>query len=281
MDKTIVPILAYHEICELPKQIKRLHSYNVTPSAFIAQMQFLCTNNYSVIKLEDFVSWLTEKREVPQKSVVITFDDGYRNNYTNAFPVLKQLNFPATMFLATDYIGKNEIFPWLNNLCNGSRGLIDNWIPLAWPEILEMSRDGLTFGSHTSSHTNLRKMTTKDFEKEIEKSKNIIEEKTKKPADLFSYPFSFPKYRRRYRDITNETKEVLLKRGFLGACTTIIGTNGLKSDPFCLRRIQIKNSDDLFTFRAKVEGAYNWVSVFQKTYQKIIEPLIERRRRTL
>jgi hypothetical protein len=78
-----------------------------------------------------------------------------------------------------------------------------------------------------------------------------------------------------------ETREVLSRAGFVGACTTIIGANSLNSDPFCLKRIQIKNSDDLFTFRAKVEGAYNWASILQKTYQKIIEPLIERRRRTL
>jgi hypothetical protein len=124
-------------------------------------------------------------------------------------------------------------------------------------------------------------MSKKDFEKEIERSKDVIEGQINKPVDLFSYPFSFPKYRRRYKSLINETREALLECGFLGACTTIIGTNSLKSDLFCLRRIQIKNTDDLFSFRAKVEGAYNWASILQKTYQRIIEPLIERRRRTL
>ena len=192
-----------------PKQINRLHSYNVTPSAFKAQMEFLYRNNYSVIKLEEFISCLTQKREIPRKSVVITFDDGYKNNYTNAFPVLKRYNFPATIFLATDYIGTNEVFPWFNGLCGGDEKVKENWIPLSWGEITEMSQDGITFGSHTCSHANIRKMSKKDFEKEIERSKDVIERQINKHINLFSYPFSFPKYRRRYRDLINETREAL------------------------------------------------------------------------
>ena len=276
-DKNSVIILAYHEICDLPKQIKCLHPYNVTPSAFNAQMEFLYSNNYSVMRLEEYISSLTQNRELPHKSVVITFDDGYRNSYTNAFPVLKRFNFPATMFLATDYIGKNEVFPWFRDLCGSDTWVRGNWLPLSWEEIIEMSQDGVTFGSHTCSHTNVRQMRKRTFEEEIERSKDIIERKIDKQINLFSYPFSFPKYRRRYSDLIKETREALLRRRYLGACTTIIGANSLKSDPFCLRRIQIKNTDDLFAFKAKVEGAYNWVSIFQKTYQKIIEPLIERR----
>jgi peptidoglycan/xylan/chitin deacetylase (PgdA/CDA1 family) len=276
-----VPILAYHEICDLPKEINRIHSYNVTPSAFKDQMGFLYKNNYSVMRLEEVISSLTQNRELPHKSVVITFDDGYRNNYTNAFPVLKRFNFPATIFLATDYIGTNKVFPWFRDLLGEDEEVKENWIPMSWREVREMSKDGITFGSHTCSHANIRQMSKSTFEEEIERSKDLIEGQIDKNINLFSYPFSFPKYRRRYRDLINKTRKALLGRGYWGACTTIIGTNSLKSDPFCLRRIQIKNTDNLFSFRAKVVGANNWVSVLQKTYQKIIEPLIERRRRTL
>ncbi len=274
-DKNSVIILAYHEICDLPKQIKCLHPYNVTPSAFNAQMEFLYSNNYSVMRLEEFIFSLTQNRELPHKSVVITFDDGYRNNYTNAFPVLKRYSFPATIFLATNYIGTNNVFPWFNDLRSRNETIKENWIPLSWPEIIEMSQDGITFGSHTCSHSNIRKMNKRRFEEEIERSKDVIEKQIGKQINLFSYPFSFPKYRQGYRGLIEVTREVLLRMSFQGACTTIIGENSLESDPFCLKRIQIKNSDDLFTFRAKVEGAYNWVGIFQKTYQKIIEPLIE------
>jgi len=240
-------------------------------------MEFLSRNDYSVIKLEDFVSCLTEKREVPVRSVVITFDDGYKNNYTNAFPVLRRFNLPATIFLATDYIGTSEIFPWFNGLSERDQKARENWIPLSWEEITEMNGDGVAFGSHTCSHANIRNMSKITFEEEIERSRGVIERQIDKTVNLFSYPFSFPKYRRSYSDLTKEIKEALLGRGYLGACTTIIGTNSRGSDPFCLKRIQIKNTDDLFSFAAKVDGAYNWVGFAQRFYQGIIEPLIERR----
>ena len=240
-DDNSVTILAYHEICDLPKEIIHQYTYNVTPPAFREQMEFLCKNDYSVIRLEELISCLTQNRELPQKSVVITFDDGYRSNYTNAFPVLKRYNFPATVFLATDYIGKSEVFPWFNGLSERNQKARENWIPLSWGEIIEMSQDNIRFGSHTCSHANIRKMSEREFGKEIEESKRVIEGKINKHVNLFSYPFSFPKYRRRYRDIINETRESLLKRGFWGACTTIIGTNSLESDPLSLKRIQIKN----------------------------------------
>lgn len=276
-EKNSVPILAYHEVCDLPQEIKALHSYNVTLSAFKKQMAFLYKRNYSVIKLEEFVSCLTQKRQTPPKSVVITFDDGYKNNYTHALPILKQYNFPATIFLATDYVGTKELFPWLNDLHGGNEKVKENWMPLSWEEIKEMSQEGITFGSHTCSHTNIRKMNKKDFETETERSKNVIERRMNKQVNLFSYPFSFPKYRRRYRNLIGETREILLRTGFGGACTTIIGTNSLVSDPLSLKRIQIKNTDDLFSFKAKVDGAYNWVGLAQKIYQQIIEPLTENR----
>jgi hypothetical protein len=120
-------------------------------------------------------------------------------------------------------------------------------------------------------------MSKSTFEEEVERSKDVIERQINKPVNQFSYPFSFPKYRRRYGNLINETGEALFRRGFIGACTTIIGTNSLKSDPFCLKRIQIRNTDNLFSFGAKLEGAYNWAGLAQKIYQQIIEPLIGNR----
>jgi hypothetical protein len=116
------------------------------------------------------------------------------------------------------------------------------------------------------------------FECEVETSKDTIQEKIGTKVQLFSYPFSFPRYRKHYETLIEKTRTILMKKGFSGACTTIIGTNTLHSDPFCLKRIQIRSADDLFQFRAKIEGAYNWVGFNQKVYQKIIEPLIEKRR---
>lgn len=276
-DSASVPILAYHEICNLPRKIARMHSYNVNPSSFKDQMKFLYENKYSVIKLEELISCLIEKKELSRKAVVITFDDGYKNNYVNAFPVLKQYGYPATIFLATDYIGAGKVFPWLNDLLAYGRMKNENWMPLSWQEVEEMSRWGITFGSHTCSHTNIRMMTERNFEKEIEASKNIIEKKISRQVELFSYPFSFPKYGKRHRHLTEKTRAILFRKGFLGACTTIIGTNDSYSERFCLKRIQIRATDDPFQLEAKIAGAYNWGGITQKIYQQFLEPLTQMR----
>jgi peptidoglycan/xylan/chitin deacetylase (PgdA/CDA1 family) len=280
-DTVFIPILAYHEICDLPKEMRVKHSYNVPSSDFKEQMEFLRKNNYTIIALEKLVSFVTKKQELPRRSLVITFDDGYKKNYTEAFPILRQYNFPASIFLATDYIGTKEVFPWLSDLCAGDKKVKGNWIPLSWQEITEMSGDGITFGSHTCSHVNIRHVSKGTFEKEIEKSRNTIEGQISRQVNLFCYPVSFPEYRRCYRGVIQETRGILLRTGFVGACTTIIGTNSLSSDPFRLRRIQIRNSDNLFTFKAKLEGAYNWAGYVQKLYKKVFEAITDKRRRGL
>ena len=209
--------------------------------------------------------------------MVITFDDGYENNYKNALPLLREFNFPATIFLTTNYIGSNEPFPWLNSICESDLRVRENWMPLSWEEVMKMSRDNITFGSHTCSHSNFRLMNENSVESEIVNSTNIIEEKLNKKVNLFSYPFSLPKHRSRYKSLVDITRNILIVNGFLGACTTLIGINSRKTDPFFLRRIQIKNSDTISQFNAKIEGAYNWAGLAQKIYQKCFEPVIEKR----
>jgi peptidoglycan/xylan/chitin deacetylase (PgdA/CDA1 family) len=155
---TSVPILAYHEICDLPDGVNRLHSYNVTAASFKEQMDFLHRNDYSVMKLERLISCLGGKELFPERPVILTFDDGYKNNYTNAYPVLKQYDFPATIFLATNYIGSDRVFPWLNALLSRDVKLAENWMPMSWQEVEEMSQSNIAFGSHTCSHSNIRTM---------------------------------------------------------------------------------------------------------------------------
>jgi peptidoglycan/xylan/chitin deacetylase (PgdA/CDA1 family) len=273
-DRFFVPILAYHGICDLPHEISRIYSYDVSTSIFKDQMEFLKKNNYSVIGLTEIIQAL-KKKKFPPKAVVITFDDGYKNNYTNAFQILRQYNFPATIFLATDYIGTNQIFPWLESLSGNNQKIKENWLHLSWNEIAKMNQNNVAFGSHTCTHSNIRLIDKNTLIDEIKRSKSTIEDNINKKIGLFSYPFSFPKYRKAYQSIIRESRYTLQKNGFSGACTTIIGTNSLGSDPFCLKRIQITNTDNIFHFKAKIEGDYNWAGFAQKIYQKIFEPLLE------
>ena len=108
-------------------------------------------------------------------------------------------------------------FPGLKIYVSSDTWVKGNWLPLSWEEVKEMSQDGVTFGSHTCSHANIRQMSKSTFEEEIERSKDVIERQINKQINLFSYPFSFPKYRWRYRDLIAETRGVLLRTGFAGS----------------------------------------------------------------
>ena len=97
-------------------------------------MDYLAANNYSVISLSELLKGL-RVGQLPLKPVVITIDDGFKSTFTLAYPVLKKYNFPATLFLYTDFIEKNSY-------------------SLTWEEIREMTKNNIEIGSHTLSHCN-------------------------------------------------------------------------------------------------------------------------------
>ena len=163
-------ILGYHRIIENP-----VKAPDITVRAFEEQMQFI-KNNYNIITLEHLVKCIVEKIPLDANSVVVTLDDGDRSSYQKAYPVLKKLNIPATLFLYTDFLGKGG---------------------LTWEEAVEMSKNGITLGSHTVAHVNLtEKKPGETQEKYLERirfelveSKKRIENKIGQPVLYLNYPY--------------------------------------------------------------------------------------------
>ncbi len=163
-------ILGYHRVIENP--VKRP---DITVKAFEEQMQFI-KDNYSIITLEHLVKCVVEKKAFEANSVVVTLDDGDRSTYEKAFPILKKLGIPATLFLYTDFPGKGGV---------------------SWAEVIEMSKNGISIGSHTVHHINLTEQKTGETrEKYLERircelieSKKVIEEKIGQPVLYLNYPY--------------------------------------------------------------------------------------------
>ncbi len=229
--KYVVPILMYHNIGY------EKGGFFVTPENFAKQMMYIKKNGYEVITLDELVRSIKDKKNLKRNKVVITFDDGYKDNFQYAYPVLKKLEFPATIFLVTDFIGKKftgEGKEFMN-----------------WDEVMVMSKDKISFGGHTKAHLYLGLMNDEKVAlDEITGSKKAIEERIDMPVDYFCYPSG---------GFNEKVKELVAQAGYKGACTTNRGFAKLNRDVYELKRIKVTNSDAAkpFSFWVKLSGYYN------------------------
>ncbi len=166
-----VPILMYHYVSELPPHADDIRvGLTVTPATFRAHMQYLHDQGYATISLYDLNNALTKGTKLPPKPIVLTFDDGYADAYSNVFPVLKQYGFVGTFFIIT------------------SRPDANDPAYMSWPQIIEMSQAGMSMEPHTKDHLDLRQ---RDHDFLIYQMKGSIESLaayTGKTLHMFSYP---------------------------------------------------------------------------------------------
>lgn len=229
-----VPILMYHYVNDEEPSRSRL---GVSPATFKRQMRFLSEHKYNVIPLEELAELIRNKRKIPPKTAAVTFDDGYLDNYTQAYPILKKYNIPATIFVVINRIGKH----------------MGNDDYMSWAQIKELSESGLiTIGSHSMNHPNLSEIKSEEeMESEILESKNILEESLGRKVDLFSYPFG---------GINHLARSIVMSAGYKAA----VGTNFPKGYPnddiYALKRLRIsETSRNMFVFGIVVSGHYTFI----------------------
>jgi len=242
--RTRVPILMYHSISD--NLFGMSHPYyhiNTRPEVFSQQMRWLRNSGYRSIDLQEAWNGLQSKQDM-SKTVVITFDDGYRDFLTDAFEVMKQCGFSPTIFLATNRI-------------QNTPARIEGADYLTWSEVRELHKQGVRFGSHTMSHPDLRSLSPDQIECELGRSKEIIEEQLgTTPVTFFSYPFAFPEE----DDAFARFLEDLMKNlGYEAGVSTILGRASRKNNRFFLPRLPVNTWDDEAFFRAKLEGGYDWL----------------------
>jgi len=229
-----VPILTYHSF-DYGKGL-----LSVAPENFEKQMHYLKDKGYNVISLDELVEGIKNRRKFAHNSVVITIDDGYEDNFTYAYPILKKFGFPAIIFLITNNTGINAGY-------------------LNWDEVREMSKNKISFGGHTKNHVYLPSINNKDvLWDEIAGSKKAIEEHVGLPVDYFCYPLG---------GFTEEAERLIEKAGYKGACVTNRGYDMPHGgNVYELDRISVRNGDPYFSFsnliapirfRAKLSGYYN------------------------
>ncbi|MHB8984666.1 MAG: polysaccharide deacetylase family protein [Eubacteriales bacterium] len=212
-----IPILMYHKINPDPETGNL--GLRVPPEVFDRQMQYLYSQGYHTVSLGDVREYMTGERILPPKSVVITFDDGYRDNYTFALPILEKYNFKATFFVVTGTVGKVNSFDNSIQPVNQMAG---------WSELRDMAARGMEIGSHTVSHPRLTELSPEKALYQIKKSKLALEKGLGQPVRFFSYPHGC--YNAAVEKIVEES-------GYEAATSTLPGLDYPDNDVYALKRI--------------------------------------------
>ena len=225
----VVPVLMYHSI---EKDITKKSRLDVSPESFARQMEFLYKHHYNVVGLEKIIEYIEKKERIPAKTVAITFDDGFYNNYEHAYPVLKKYRLPATIFIITERIGK------------------PGW--LGWHELKEMSDSGIiSIGSHTVIHKWLPTLDKEALKKELSGSKITLEEGLGKKVNLLCYPMG---------GVNEDVEKAARDAGYAGAVGTHPRRFKPNDDPYAIKRLRISDtSDNILVFWAETSGYYTWI----------------------
>ncbi len=210
----MIPILTYHSV-------GRLNPVLDTPvEKFEQQLKAFAESGYKTVTVSQLVRLINAKSPLPDKSFVLTFDDGYQSFHTDAWPLLKKYGFNATVFLITDFCGKDN--QWLGQPASVPKAAL-----LTWDEVEELAEQGCEFGGHTLTHRPLSTLSADQLLDELVQSKAKIMEVTGQDASIFAYP---------YGD-TNGDAVKAVQQHYEGAVSTNLGICGLNSDKYLLPRI--------------------------------------------
>lgn len=206
-----IPVLNYHSVAVDPGNI-----VVITPEKLEEQMAYLSKNGYEPLTLADFFLILEGRKEPPPKPVLLTFDDGYADNYTHAMPILQKYGFPATMFM--------------------SPGTIGDGYYVSWEQAKEMKEAGWDIQPHGMTHPHLPKLGAEAQEQEIADARKLIEEHLGVTADVYCYP---------YGEYNRDTLKILEKLGFRYAFTIRQGKTDASQPGFELKRIFVNGEASL------------------------------------
>lgn len=235
--------MMYHSISESNSGNSRPYYQTATsPEVFAQHIKFLHENGYRALSLDEAVQLLAGNGS-SQKSVVITFDDGLADFYSHAFPILSEHSFTATVFVITGLL-KTQRTWFKAKEC------------LTLSEVRELHSQGISIGSHTATHPELKLLKQDEVENELSGSKKTLEDVLGAPVRSFAYPFAFPEAD---RGLVTCLANILSRCGYENGVSTILGTAKAGANRWFLPRLPVNCWDDLRFFRAKLEGAYDWL----------------------
>lgn len=199
-----VPILAYHQVRDDDDL------YSVKVAQFEEQMSYLASQGYNGISLEELFDAYEGKTKLPSNPIIITFDDGYEDNFLTALPIMEKYHMRSTVFVVSALVGTPEY--------------------LSWQQISQMQERHTEIGSHTVSHVGLSSLNPDQQRREIVDSKIILEQHIGKTVQFLAYP---------YGQFAPITQQLLREAGYKGACSGNAGLNSKGVDVYALKRVNV------------------------------------------
>jgi peptidoglycan/xylan/chitin deacetylase (PgdA/CDA1 family) len=224
-----VPILMYHRIDRQTAQLSALtRGLTVTPSAFAAEMQWLVAHGFHAIGQQQLFAALFQHVHLPSRPVLITFDDGYRDVFKNALPILERLQLRATAYIITGRVsGPDPSF-------------------LTWHQVVTMSHHGIDIGSHTVTHRPLTYLTPTQTTTELAASRTTLEKQLGRPVQWFAYPYGY---------FNAAITSAVRKAGYVLAVTTQGGLVQDAGQPLALHRFEVRGNESLPSFAALLDSS--------------------------
>ena len=225
-------VVAFHRVQEADVS----DSLSVDVRSFEQHCRFFA-RHFKVLPLRDLVYRMEHGLRL-NRHLAITFDDGYRDNFEIARPVLEKLSLPATFFVVTGWIG-TEVVPWWDS----ARGVQHPW--MTWNDVRSLHRKGFEVGAHTQTHVDLGTVSDVEALKEVLGSRLALEQQIAAPVESFAYPYG------RRENLTDTNRAAVKAAGFRCCCSGFGGINVTGTDPFRLRRVPISPwhvSSQLFGF---------------------------------
>jgi len=215
----------YHQVCDVEERTGLAHTTNpayVLPvQLFLTQMEYLYRNSFRTLRIQDLTEGVPDSSE---RSVAITFDDGWANNYSVALPILRRFGFTATIFLVTGFVGRDR---YMN-----------------WHELRELNEGGISIQSHTVSHRPLTELTSRQITDELKGSKAIIEDRIGNRVDILSLPHGM---------MSQQVADCALSTGYRGICTSEPGFCHCYGRISIFNRINVSDRIDDVVFQKIVE----------------------------
>jgi peptidoglycan/xylan/chitin deacetylase (PgdA/CDA1 family) len=223
-----VPVLMYHRVCDLtPDQARSplVRDLTVSPADFEEQVKYLADNGFTFLLAGEVEDALLNDKPLPEKAVAITMDDGYSDNFENAFPILRKYGASATIFLVTNNFGRPG--------------------RLSWDQVLEMEKKRIGYGSHTVTHPDLTTLSVDGVRMELRESKRVLESQLSSPITSVAYPAG------KYNDlVASEAREAGYLAGWKKGGGPVEPHHA--ADIYLLPRVRVHGKTAMTDFHRKV-----------------------------